>query len=206
MMIALRRHLDRACARFFRLAHDRRGVAAIEFAFIAPVLLILYFITMEVSQGIESNKKAARVASMVGDLVAQQPRMAKPEEIDAIMRIGEAIMQPYQRSIPHIVVTAIQLTDEPTPRAEVVWSRQLKDGVASRAALPKTFTTVPGQLMTRDTFLVRVTANLDYRPVIAWTADEKTTLGLTAAFDNIDMSESYYLRPRMTPVILCDEC
>ena len=49
-MVAARRGLA-------RLARDRRGVAAVEFAFIAPILLTLYLVTMEVAQGIETNKK-----------------------------------------------------------------------------------------------------------------------------------------------------
>ncbi len=33
---------------FKRFAADRRGVAALEFALIVPLLLMLYFVTMEV--------------------------------------------------------------------------------------------------------------------------------------------------------------
>ncbi|MGD9812637.1 MAG: TadE/TadG family type IV pilus assembly protein, partial [Sphingobium sp.] len=36
--------------RFAHALSDRRAAAAVEFAFIAPVLLSLYFVTMEVSQ------------------------------------------------------------------------------------------------------------------------------------------------------------
>jgi Flp pilus assembly protein TadG len=39
-----------------RLIPDRRGVAAVEFALVAPLLLCMYFVTMEVAQGIEANK------------------------------------------------------------------------------------------------------------------------------------------------------
>ena len=55
-----------------RAAADRRGVAAIEFALVVPLLLCMYFVTMEVSQAIETNKKVSRVGSMVADLVTQQ--------------------------------------------------------------------------------------------------------------------------------------
>src|SRR6188472_3951655 len=55
-----------------RLVADKRGVAAVEFAFIAPLLFIMYFLTLEVSLGIESNKKVGRIGSMVADLITQQ--------------------------------------------------------------------------------------------------------------------------------------
>jgi len=184
---------------------DRRGVAAIEFAFIAPVLLALYFLTMEVGQAIEANKKVGRVGSMVADLVTQQQSMPS-SELDAIMRIGGAIIQPYNRTQPNIVVTAIEITNEQSPKVRVVWSRKMVNGAFSRAAAPGDTTTVPEKLRIPGTFLIRVSGELDYRPVITWAADNKASMGLTAAFDKIAMRETYYLRPRMSPRIDCTGC
>ena len=187
------------------LRRERGGVAAIEFAFIAPVLLVLYFVTMEVSQGVDTNKKVARIASMVADLTTQQQTVV-PATLDAIMEIGAAIIQPYNRTAPDIEITAIRVTDEATPRALVSWSRQLEGGATSRPFTVDTEVTIPEQLMIPNTFLIRVASRLDYRPVIAWSADGKQTLGLTSAFDQIDMTEQYYLRPRMSATIPCTGC
>jgi len=188
------------------LLADRRGVAAIEFAFIAPVLLALYFVTMEVAQGIETNKKVGRIGSMVADLVTQQASTVPRQELEAIMQIGEAILQPYNRSKPTIVVTGIRITDEANPKVLVEWSRKMVNGAFSQDEAKGSQTTVPDKLKIRNTFLVRVSGELDYRPVIAWTAEEKAALGLAAAFDNIQMKETYYLRPRMSPEIACSGC
>src|SRR5262245_32494795 len=89
--------------RLLGLIRDRRGVAAIEFAFIAPLLFVMYFSTLELSLGIETSKKVSRVGSTVADLVAQQPSMSKAE-LDAIMVIGRSILQPYNRSVPTTTV------------------------------------------------------------------------------------------------------
>ncbi len=188
-----------------RLVRDRRGVAAVEFAFIAPVLLSLYFVTMEVSQGIETNKKVGRIASMVADLVTQQPEVST-SNLDAIMRIGEAIIQPYGRTRPDIEITGIKMSDEENPRPLVVWSRQLADGDFDEGAAPGSDAAVPEQLRIRNTFLVQVSTNLDYRPVITWAADNKASIGLASAFDRIDMREQYFLRPRMSQEITCTNC
>ncbi|WP_246591708.1 TadE/TadG family type IV pilus assembly protein [Aminobacter anthyllidis] len=187
------------------LVGDKRGVAAIEFAIIAPLLLSLYFVTMEVSQGIETNKKVSRVGSMVADLVTQQQTIKK-SEIDAIMKIGESILQPYNRSVGKIVITAIEITDEATPKVKVVWSRKLVNGVASVDAPKEAPTTVPAALKIKGTFLIRVKSDLEYKPVITWAAESKPALGLAAAFDGISMSETYYLRPRMSQSIPCSDC
>jgi Flp pilus assembly protein TadG len=177
-------------------------VAAVEFAFIAPVLLSLYFVTMEVAQAIETNKKISRVASMVADLVTQQQDITR-SEIDAIMVIGQSILLPYNRSQPVIDITAIQMTDDNTPKAEVAWSRRLSNGNSASARPVGTQTTCPQAFDAPGSFLIRVSGQLNYRPVITWTAEQKASLGLLGAFDQIGMNETYYLRPRMSQSIPC---
>jgi Flp pilus assembly protein TadG len=188
-----------------RLLHDRRGVAAVEFAFIVPLLLSMYFVTMEVSQAIETNKKVSRVGSMVADLIAQQQSISKAE-VDAVMQIGESLLQPYNRSKPKIVITAVQITTDPTPKVQVFWSRKLDNGATSPDAAKGTTTTVPAALNVAGSFLIKVESDLAYKPVVTWAAADKQTLGLTAAFDSISMSETYYLRPRMSPQVTCSDC
>ncbi|MFD1988235.1 TadE/TadG family type IV pilus assembly protein [Mesorhizobium newzealandense] len=185
-----------------RFWSDRRGIAAVEFALIMPLLLIMYFVTMEASQAIETSKKVSRIGSMVADLITQQPTIVKAD-IDAIMQIGTVTLQPYTRSAPSITVTAIQVTTDATPLVQVVWSRKLVNGVASAGP---TTTTVPATLKVGGTFLIRVDSNLGYKPVITWSAGSQQKLGLTSAFNNISMGETYYLRPRRSVTIPCSDC
>ncbi|TIR27541.1 MAG: pilus assembly protein [Mesorhizobium sp.] len=192
-------------AKVKRFCRDRRGVAAIEFAFIVPVLLIMYFITMEASQAIETSKKVSRIGSMVADLVTQQPAVVKAN-LDAMMQIGTSTLQPYNRSLPTIIITGIQITDEASPKVQVAWSRKLVGTTYSADAAKGSITTVPSSLNIRNTFLVRVESDLGYKPIITWSASSSQTLGLTSAFNNISMSETYYLRPRRSPTIPCSDC
>jgi len=193
-------------SRLVRLGRDQEGVAAIEFAFIALVLLITYFMTMEVSQGLEVSKKTGRIAIIVGDLVTQQQSINKAD-LDAIMRIGEAVIQPYARSKPSIYVTAIEITDEDAPKAKVAWSRKLVGGAAS-SDLPagSIVTTVPDTLMIRGTFLIRAESKLEYTPVVVWSAGDGASFGMKSAFDKLDMSDRYFLRPRMSQKVVCNDC
>jgi Flp pilus assembly protein TadG len=188
-----------------RLAHDRRGVAAVEFALIVPLLLCMYFVTMEASQGIETNKKVSRIASMVGDLIAQQQQLTQAD-VTAIMKIGAALLQPYNRSIPDITVTAIEITDETTPKVQVFWQRKWVSGAAAAGLAKGSPTTVPADLNVRNSFLIRVVSHLDYKPVIAWSDSQAKSVGLIAAFSNITMDETYYLRPRMSTQVTCSDC
>ena len=197
--------LKTSVAKIAEFASDRRAVAALEFALIAPLLLSMYFVTMEVAQGIEANKKVGRVGSMVADLVTQQQETS-PGELNAILAIGKATLQPYNRSEPIITITAIEITDEVTPKVKVVWSRKLENGLFGDGPAKESITTVPPALEIKGSFLIRVESTLEYEPVITWTADNKTSLGLSAAFDGISMEETYHLRPRMSQSVACDDC
>lgn len=185
-------------------AVDRRGVAAIEFAFMVPLLLSLYLVTMEISQAIETNKKISRLGSMTADLVTQMPAVTT-SDIDGIMAIGDAILQPYGRSKPKIFVTAIEITNDATPRTQVVWSRKLVNGTPAADLTKGTQVTIPAALRIPGTFLIRVEGALDYKPVIAWKADSSLIPGLSSIAKGISMSETYYLRPRMSSTIPCDK-
>lgn len=188
-------------------ARNRRGVAAMEFAIIAPILFAMYFLTLEFGQAIDVNKKVSRAANMAADLVAQQPSITAGE-IDAIMKIGGAIMKPYNRSTPTVTLTAIQVTDERNPRVEVVWSRELKNGTTSAGLKAGSTTTLPPELEIRGAFYVRATVSLGYKPILTWSKDGAKATGVSAmiGLDNLQMSERFHLRPRMSSTIPCDDC
>jgi hypothetical protein len=67
-------------------------------------------------------------------------------------------------------------------------------------------TTVPEEVETPETFLIRVSAQLGYQPVIAWNADQRAGIGLLGGFDRIAMDEVWHVRPRMTNTITCPDC
>ncbi len=191
-----------------RFAEDRSGVAAVEFAFIAPILFMLYFLTMETSQAIDVNKRVGRVASMVADLVTQQQSLTKTET-DAILDIGSSILYPYGRSTPTITITGIEITDEATPKVQVAWSRKSVAGTKSAGEAVGTTTTVPTKLEIKGTFLVRVTTSLGYKPVLTWSSSQKAALeqnNVRVWLNDISMGETYYLRPRMSATVTCSDC
>lgn len=188
-----------------RLVEDRSGLAAVEFALIAPLLLAMYFVTMEMSLAIEANKKVGRIGSMVADIATQQSALTK-SELESIMQLGQAVIQPYARSKPKIVVTAVEITNDATPKVQVVWSRQMSGGIFTVPYAVKSPVVIPNQLKIKNTFLIRVESYLEYKPLITWTAAQKKTLGLTSAFANISMGDIYYLRPRTSSTITCSDC
>lgn len=190
------------------MAADRRGVAAVEFALLVPLLMILYFLTMEASQAIDTSKKVSRAASMTADLITQQPTITA-DELAAMMEIGTALLQPYNRTpAPTITATGIQMDNTVPPKATVLWSKMLGPANAGCPLLKKAdiVADVPTQIKAPGTFLVKVQSCLPYSPVLTWTAGGGAALGPAAPFGKIPMGDTYYLRPRVTDVISCPNC
>ena len=182
---------------FRRWCRDKSGIAAVEFAFVVPVLLVSYLGAIEIGQAIEVNKKVGRSASMVADLLTQESDV-DVSQIRAIMDIGTLILEPYTRFDLAIEVTAIEVTDETTPKTKVVWSQKLDDGSYSVPYAKGSITTLPASLTTKGTFIIRVTSELQYQPIITWVLADRG--------GKLDMDETYFLRPRVTPRIECTNC
>jgi Flp pilus assembly protein TadG len=197
------------------LISDRQGVAAIEFALVVPLMLAMCLVTWELALAIDTSRKVGRAGSSIGDLVAQQPAITQ-DELEAIMGIGSVTIQPYNRSDPVVTVTAIEITageaEGDAPEAQVVWSRELVGKDASgdnefqNGAMPGTSVEVPENLNVAGSFLIRVKSELGYLPVISWEGDQKASLGLKATRSVYDFNETYYLRPRVSQRIACDDC
>ena len=107
------RFMNKAIKRCEKLANrfkrDNEGVAAIEFAIIAPLLILLFFGTMEVSTAVAVNRKVSRVSSTIADLVTQSQELSA-DDVDDIMRSAAFVMEPYDHAV-EIVVSQIEIED-----------------------------------------------------------------------------------------------
>jgi Flp pilus assembly protein TadG len=183
-------------------ARDPRGAAAVEFAFIVPVLITLYLGSMEVSQALDVNKRVNRTASMVADLVTQQESVDKAQLL-SIMKIGDATLQPYDRDSPDITIVAIQVDSSDSPKAQVAWSLEHHGNTVSTPFSAGSVISLPANLKTAGAFVVKVTTALNYIPITAWAIKNTSSNG---SIVTIPMSETYYLRPRLTSTITCTDC
>lgn len=185
-----------------RFRRDRKGVAAVEFALIVPLLLAMYLGTMEVSNGVALNKRVARMASAVADLVAQQDSVTKTD-LEEIMKIGEAILYPYTADKPVITVTAVKVDDTYPQWGKVAWSRQKKkDGTYVAGAAAGSDINVPKRLQIDDTFVILVRAQVKYLPIVTWVTGKDGSGNPIG----INISEQYWLHPRLTDEIACTNC
>lgn len=103
-----------------RLRRDQRGMAAVEFALIAPVMILLYYGLAEMSLGMMAERRAAHAASIVGDLVAQSGTMNATQMAD-IFAVGDALVKPFPSTPLKTRVTSV--TADASGVARVDWSQ-----------------------------------------------------------------------------------
>jgi Flp pilus assembly protein TadG len=183
---------------------DRRGVAAMEFALIAPVMILLFLGGVEVTDGFDVNKKLGRAGTMVGDLITQQQSITK-EKIADIMEIGAATLLPYRRDLPKITVTSIEVDDKGS--ATVAWS-QRKEGQAISTPYTKgSKIAVDSNLLIPKTNFIRVETGITYIPLMAWTMKDTVTTSIGTSGKGVTMGKTAYGRVRQgEKAIACSNC
>ena len=87
-----------------KLRYDRDGVGAVEFALIAPVLIVLYMGSLEVSVAMSVNKKLARAASTVADLVTQSETVDKTY-LGTMLNVAQSVMTPFRSDAIKVKIT-----------------------------------------------------------------------------------------------------
>lgn len=172
---------------FSRLGRDERGVSAVEFALLAPVLIAFYFGMAEFCQGFMAQKRMGHVSAMVADLVAQEETVAIAN-LDDIFDIGSLIMKPFPTAALQQRVSSVTRT---AGVARVDWSRG--DGMAPRAV--NSTITLPVDLIADGESVIVSEATYDYDSPVDYFMP-----GITR------FSHIYYLRPRTVDKTLCSNC
>lgn len=94
--------------RLRRFRDDGRGIAAVEFALVLPVLIVLYFGTVELTRILDANRKLTLFARTLADLSGRADN-PKPSSADmaTIAGAATAILRPLNASGLQIVVNAM---------------------------------------------------------------------------------------------------
>ncbi|CAN5119126.1 pilus assembly protein [soil metagenome] len=171
-----------------RLRGDRRGVSAVEFALLAPIMISFYFGLAELCQGYMSQKRLGHTASAVGDLVAQSSTVTK-DQIDDMIGIGALVMKPFDATTLTTRITSV--TRNTSGVAKVNWSRA--SGIAPLHT--NDTVTVPTGVIANNESLIMAESTYDYSSPIKYLLPSATKF-----------SSVFYLRPRLVATVPCTDC
>jgi Flp pilus assembly protein TadG len=88
------------------LAQDIRGLSAVEFALILPIMITMYIGAVEFSHALTVDRRVTSVASAAADLTAQAEQVTSASMQD-IFTASTSIMTPYSTAPISIVVTSV---------------------------------------------------------------------------------------------------
>jgi Flp pilus assembly protein TadG len=132
---------SRFMQRLLGFARATGGLAALEFAIMMPVMLILLFGSIDLLDMLHANRRTQNTAASLSDVIARDTEVSNAE-IAGLWAATEVLMYPNNGADVQVRVTSIRIVN--SSRAEVVWS----EGRGMTALNPGfVITTLPPQMM-----------------------------------------------------------
>jgi len=161
-----------------RFTRDRRGVSAVEFALLAPLMIGLYFGCAEISDGVAADRKVSLIAATLANLASQVTTISA-SDMTNILSASSAIVSPYSASKLKTTLSCLKI--DSTGKVTVAWSATL-NGTARAAG---SVVTIPSALAAPSSQLLFSEVSYDYTPIVGYTITGTLTL-----------SDKMYMAPR----------
>jgi hypothetical protein len=186
----------RRCA--VNMLGDSSGIAATEFAVIVPLMLAMFFGTVEFSSGVAVDRKVTLVARTLSDLTSRSPSTTSDTELQNIFAASSAILSPY--SVTPVQPTISEIYVDASKVAKIQWSKSATLSLVSGA--PKAVlknsshskgdvVTIPPGLQVPGTYLIWSEIDYKYVPAVGYMMNK---LGVT-------LHDATYTRPRQSACV-----
>jgi Flp pilus assembly protein TadG len=169
--------------RISRFARDRRAVSAVEFAFVAPVMVALYLGCAEISDGVAADRKVSLIAGALSNLTAQVTTISSTEMTN-ILDASSAIISPYSPNKLTMKVSCLKI--DSTGVAKVVWSAARNTSARTIGSV-YSFTNSNSALDVNSSWLILSEVTYAYTPTVGYTITGTLTL-----------SDKMFMSPRIS--------
>jgi Flp pilus assembly protein TadG len=170
-----------------------RGVAAIEFAMIVPVLLIIFLASFDGGRAIVVYMKV-RAATFALAAITNQYSTLQSTDMTSIVGATSVVLAPYSSN--PAVVTISQLSMANTGHATVSWSYSLNGSarvLGATVAVPSTLTPANNPTCSSyPCYLILAEVSYRYTPIF----------GFFTAAGTIALSDNLYVTPRNSACVL----
>ncbi len=167
-------------------ARGREGVAAIEAAFVFPLLAVLLVGTYDMGSAILAGQKAIRASQVTADLVAREAEIDNAMISEAVWA-GELALQPFDTSSYGVDIVSIGFDEDAD--AYIEW-RETRDMTPN----PDVLTSVE-TMAEEDGGVIVVTIQYEYDPLFLGFSIGDFTVGL------ISMQEIAFSRGRKSAIV-----
>jgi Flp pilus assembly protein TadG len=162
---------------------DQRGVSAVEFAMLLPLMVTLYLGAVEISQGVSINRKVTLTARTVADLASQVSSISSTDMTN-LLNASAAVVSPFPTNQLKVTVSAVSIDNNSI--AKISWSCTLngtKRAVNSTVTLPTALNVANSQLIWSE-------VSYNYVPTIGYV--------VTGA---LNLTDQIYMRPRLSDTV-----
>ena len=187
--------VSRLAKRCARLWNDRSGVGAIEFALIAPLLLMLYITAFELTIGLSVSKRLTKASGTIADLVSQQETSVDPAFLGTMKDVAASILVPYNTNDISISITGIELDGGANPKASWSWSQSGEKPYAAGSAVP-----VPDNMKIAGSFLIHAELAVPHQLLMVMPGL------LPSEVRDITIRRDYYFQTRTGKPLPCPTC
>jgi Flp pilus assembly protein TadG len=177
-----------AAAKLYRrFAASTRGVAAIEFAMILPILVVMFLGSIDGGRAIAVYMKV-RTATYTLAAITNQYSTIQSADMTNIVGATSLVLSPYSSAPAIVTISQISVTS--ATKATVSWSYSL-NGTALTQGAPFT---VPGSFATCNSYpcyLIYAQVSYSYSPLFGYVFPA-----------SIGLSDSIYVTPRSSLCVL----
>lgn len=175
---------------------DKRALAATEFAVIVPLMLVMFFGTVEFSSAVAIDRKVTLIARTLSDLTSQSTTLAD-SDMQNTFTASISVIMPYDATL--VKGTISQIYIDANSIATVQWSRagtiaigatQATLATSARKAGDKVTAMIPPTLLIPSSYLILSEANYTYTPTVGYVLKS-----------NITLSDLSYTRPRQVTCV-----
>jgi Flp pilus assembly protein TadG len=166
-----------------RFLQDRYGMAAVEFAMILPLMLTMFIGSVELAQGLSTDRKIGLVVRAAADLTSQSTSINNAEMTN-ILNAASSIMYPFATGPLKLKVTAVNISA--TGQATVAWGDALNDTKRATGSS----VTLPAGISVPNTQVIWGEIDYSYNPTFGY-----------VLFNNIPLNEQNFVRPRQSATV-----
>ena len=143
---------------------EEKGVAILEFALIVPVLLLIYFGTVEITSVMRNVRKVDILSRTIGDTLSQRT-MPTADEVNEVFQVAPIVLAPFDGTGVQMTVSAVGVVGDAETGPLQVCSSVAAAGSPVRAAGAPAPVAGADSLQPKGTRLLLVEISAPYKPV-----------------------------------------
>jgi Flp pilus assembly protein TadG len=170
-----------------RFLADKRGVSAVEFAMLLPLMVTLYLGGTEVSQGVAVDRKMTLVARTLADLTAQATNLAD-SDMNNIKAAATAVVAPFDDTKLGFTISSVVIDAQKV--AKIKWIDN-RNGTVRKPGDVVTVNDTLKESATYPIYLIWAEAKYAYTPTIGYV--------ITGP---MNLTDQIYMRARQSDCVL----